>query len=104
MGVDRVALRVGEDPSGWFDPNRRLFGCLPGVPGGEDGKGGGVEIDAPPRVAGLAPGFVRLVADGDQSPVDRDALVMSTSSQRSPSSSLRRIPVAAISQKAGNIR
>jgi hypothetical protein len=44
---------------------------LPVPPGGEDSHGGEIEVDEPPGVAGLASGFVHVVADGDEPSVDR---------------------------------
>jgi hypothetical protein len=71
VGVDRSAYRVGEHPARVVDADGCVLGGLKRPPAGQHGDGGWVEIDGAPGLVGLTSGFVQLVADGDESTVDR---------------------------------
>lgn len=73
MGVHRSTGRVGEHVAGVVVADGGELGGLVGLPCLEDVEGGRVEVDGAPGVGGLAAGFVELVADGDEPPVDRQA-------------------------------
>ena len=51
VGVDGLAVAVGEHPAVVVDADGGELGGLQGLPAGEHGDGGGVEVDAAPGVA-----------------------------------------------------
>ena len=106
MGVDGLAVAVGEHPPVIVDPDCSELGGLQCLPSGEDRHGGGVEVDRPACVAGLAAGLVDVVADGDEPAVERERVLLEVddSPHLRPRTSLRRIPVIAASHSSGNMR
>ena len=101
MGVDGLAVDVGEHPAGVSIPTAPR-------PGLEHlfSRASTATVVGPRSMARLRRGSCRgpwLVADGDEYwPTEIVAASRSTSSHRNPSSSLRRILVLARSHKAGN--
>jgi len=75
VGVDRLAVAVGEHPCGVVDADRGELGGPECLPSGEYRERGVIEVDGAAGVAGLASRLVELVADGDESPVERDGLL-----------------------------
>ena len=74
MGVDGLAVAVGEHPPVMGDADGGELGGLERPPPRQDRERGVVERDGPPCGLGLAAGRVDLVADGDESAVEVQAL------------------------------
>ncbi len=70
MGVDGVAIAVGEHPPIELHARRSRFGALQRSPRLEDRERRGIEVDRAARVAGLAPRLLHLVADGDEAAIE----------------------------------
>ena len=103
--VSGAAVLAGEQPFGNPAADPRCGCFLPVTPAAEHGEGGRVEFDLAARVLGLAPRDLSFVADGHE-PRSTETLdlAQSMSLHLRPSTSLRRIPVAALNLKAAYSR
>jgi hypothetical protein len=105
VGVDRLAVAVGEHPSVELDTGRGCLSELQRSPRVEDRQGRGVEVDRSSGVAGLVAALVHLVADRDEPAVEREPLSLEVDVlPLEPEDLMRRIPVMAVSHRSGKYR